>query len=69
MITWTGNSGLTEASDLGWKPGYWPERYRFQCADGIVRNFERTSRHPFGVDSVEMVYKSPRGFSVSVIND
>lgn len=27
-ITWSGTSGATEASALGWAPGYWPQQVK-----------------------------------------
>jgi hypothetical protein len=36
MIEWVQNSGTAFASDLGWTPGVWPERFEAKGPSGLV---------------------------------
>lgn len=43
-ITWRGNRAFTEASDLGWRAGQWPERFDvISSKTGDAAEFERVA--------------------------
>ena len=69
MINWV-NTGLVEASDMGFPPGVFPEYVPFTCADGSVRDFTRTGVKRNDGEVEEVTYRHrDTGLSVVVFND
>jgi len=70
MVDWNMGVGLAEASDLGMRPGAFPESAEFACEDGVVRSFERTGVKRRGGEVTEVTYRSREaGLAVVVLND
>lgn len=70
MVHWQGGTGLAEASDLGFRPGAFPEAAQLPCADGSLREFVRTGVKRRDGEVTEVTYRRREdGLAVVVFND
>lgn len=71
LITWRGNQGTAEASDLGWRPGEFPEAFEVKSTrTGHTERFEREQRKFFAHEFCGFYYRSvDRPLVLAVLND
>jgi hypothetical protein len=69
-FTWRGKRGTTDASDLGLPAGSWPLTMEVKSErTGVIEPFQQSQQITHGGEFAGLIYNSPNGIQLHVLND